>query len=73
MKNVVSEFVGSIGVGGIIYGTMIANELISRLQIGIGTVLLQKPDSMSPASNSVEILGYETAYCSNDNIFLEAI
>ena len=47
---------------------MIANELINRLNIGVGTVWLQKEGSSIPADNSVEMMGYETPFSISDNI-----
>lgn len=73
INEVVSEYMDTVGVGGIAYGTMIANELINRLNIGIGTVLLQKDGSTDPADNAVEMMGYETPYSIADNITISEI
>ena len=73
IEDVVSEFMGSIGVGGTVYGTMLANELINRLNIGIGSVWLQKEGSSVPADNTVEMMGYETPYSISDNISITEI
>lgn len=62
--NVITEYVDTIGVGGIVYGSMISNRLINRLNIGIVNVLLQKDASDVPASTTVEMMGYETPYTS---------
>jgi len=66
--DVVSEYMDTVGVGGTVYGTMIANELINRLNIGIGTVWLQKEGSSEPADSTVEMMGYETPYSISSNI-----
>lgn len=68
IAEVVSEYMDSVGIGGTVYGTMIANELINRLNIGVGTVWLQKEGSSIPADNSVEMMGYETPFSISDNI-----
>lgn len=68
IADVISEYIDTVGVGGMVYGTMIANELINRLNIGIGTVWLQKEGSSIPADNTVEMMGYETPYSISDNI-----
>lgn len=68
IAEVVSEYMDSVGVGGTAYGTMIANELINRLNIGVGSVWLQKEGSSIPADNSVEMMGYETPFSLSDNI-----
>jgi hypothetical protein len=68
IAEVVSEYIDTVGVGGTVYGTMIANELINRLNIGVGTVWLQKEGSSIPADNSVEMMGYETPFSISDNI-----
>ena len=73
IMNVVSEYMDTIGVGGVVYGTMIANELINRLNIGVGTVLVQKDGSTVPADNSVEMMGYETPYSISDTITISEI
>lgn len=73
IAEVISEYVDSVGVGGTVYGTMIANELINRLNIGIGTVWLQKEGSDVSADNSVEMMGYETPYAIADNISITEI
>lgn len=69
----VSEYVDTIGTGGVVYGTMIANELISKLNIGIGSVWVQKDGSKIPADYSVEMTGYETPYSIADNITISEI
>ena len=73
IADVVAEYIDTVGVGGIVYGTMIANELINKLNIGIGTVWLQKEGSNKPADNSVEMMGYETPYAVSDNISITEI
>lgn len=65
---VIAEYMGTIGVGGTVYGTMIANALISKLNIGIGTITIQKEGSLVPADVSVELMGYETPYSIASNI-----
>ena len=73
IQDVISEYMDTVGVGGTVYGTMIANELINRLNIGIGTVWLQKEGSIKPADNTVEMMGYETPYSIADNITINEI
>lgn len=73
IKQVIAEYIDTIGVGGTIYSSMIANKLIHTLDIGVGTVWLQKSGSDIPADMSVEMMGYETAYSSGDNISLSEI
>ena len=65
---VVAEYMDTIGVGGIVYGTMIANRLITSLNIGVGSILLQKAGSRNPAGTSVVMMGYETPYSTAENI-----
>lgn len=68
IARVVAEYMDTIGVGGTVYGTMIANRLINSLNIGVGSVLLQKYGSSNPAGNAVQMMGYETPYSTAENI-----
>ena len=73
VNNAAIEYVSSIGVGGTIYGTMVANHLINKLNIGIGTILLQKSGSSTPADSSVEMMGYETPFTDKDHMTITEI
>lgn len=64
----VAEYIDTIGVGGKIYGTMLSNWLINRLDIGIGTVLLGKAGQQTIGGTTVEMMGYETPYTIPENI-----
>lgn len=63
-----SDYVSTIGVGGTVYGTMIANHLINKLNIGIGNVEVVKNGSTIPADSSVEMMGYETPFTDAEHI-----
>lgn len=65
---VVAEYMDTVAVGGTVYGTMIANRLISSLNIGVGSILLQKSGSRNPAGTSVMMMGYESPVSIAENI-----
>lgn len=73
IANVIAEYMDTIGVGGTVYGTMIATRLINSLNIGIGSIWLQKADSTAPADTSVEMMGYEIPYSLAENIIATEI
>lgn len=68
IATVVAEYMDTIGVGGTIYGTMIANRLINSLNIGVGSVWLQKAGDQKTADATVEMMGYETPYTLPENV-----
>lgn len=73
ISNSVSAYMDTIGVGGTVYATMIANKLINDLNIGISSILVQKAASSVPADTSVEMMGYEVPYSVSDNITATAV
>ena len=62
INRVVAEYIATVGIGGVVYGSMIANRLINALNIGISSVWVQKNGSLEPADNFVEMDGYETPF-----------
>lgn len=73
ITKVVAEYMDTIGVGGMVYGTMIANRLINSLNIGISSVLVQKAGSDKPADTSVEMMGYELPYSLAEHITVNQV
>jgi uncharacterized phage protein gp47/JayE len=68
IATVIAEYLSTIGVGGTVYGTMIANKLINSLNIGVGSVWLQKSGSKQAADAVVEMMGYEVPYSLPEHI-----
>lgn len=69
----ISEYIDSIGAGGMISASLISNVLINRLDIGIGSILIQKSGSDSPFDTTVQMMGYETPFVLRENISLTEI
>jgi hypothetical protein len=63
----------TVGVGGVVEVSMITNNLINKLNIGTGLVLIQKEGSSEPADISIQMMGYETPYSIATNISLSVI
>lgn len=69
IARVTAEFMDTIGVGGIVYGSMLAGTLMDVLNIRVNTVLLQKAISSSlPADTIVDMKGYESPYADAGDI-----
>ena len=67
---VVTEYIDNVGVGGTIYGSMMATELSQQLNIGINHIMVQKSGDTTSANSVVEMDGYETPYCVSENIVI---
>lgn len=65
IATVTANYIEAIGVGGTIYSAMLANTLISQLDIGVSSLLLQKDGSDLAADTFVEMMGYEAPYTSS--------
>ena len=68
INTAIEEYIGTVGVGGTVYGTMLANYVITKLNIGIGTVYLNKSGDSTPSDSTVEMMGYETPFTDNNHI-----
>lgn len=69
ISDIIAEYIDTIGVGGAIKSTMIANVLINKLNIGVGTIWIQKSGG-TPSDSTIEMFGYETPYTVAENITL---
>ena len=69
----VAEFMDTIPVGGTIYATMLANYLISKLNIGIGALDIMRDDADAIASNVIVLNGYEYPYSTAEAVSLSSI
>lgn len=70
---VTAEYMASVGTGGTAYATMIANALINKLNIGVGTILLARDGSTTPADIKVQMAGYEVPLTNSEYITLNLI
>lgn len=68
MTNAIVSYIDTVGVGGKIYGAMISNALITALNIGVSSVLVQK-DGGAAAGTTVDMDGYELPY--TDSLHIE--
>lgn len=73
INRAIASYISTIGVGGTVYGTMIANYLINELNIGVGNVEVQKSGSGIPADISLEMMGYETPFTDSEHVMATLI
>ena len=64
ISDVVAEYVNSIGVGGTVYASMIAKELITKLDIGVENIVVQASGRNTYSGSIAVMNGYETPYSS---------
>ena len=68
MATVVSEYMDTVGTGGMVDGMMLAAELVNKTHVGIGQILVQKKGSTQPYDLKVEMMGYETPFSAQEYI-----
>ena len=63
----------TVGVGGTVHASMISNALINNLNIGVGTINVQKSGSGQYADIRVDMNGYEYPYTLPEHITMSLI
>lgn len=73
IANAVAEYMDTVPVGGTVYSSMLANYLIGKLGIGIGTIDLMRDDENAIAANIIELYGYEYPYSTSEAVSLSSL
>lgn len=73
IRESIAEYIGTIGIGERLLGSLISNHLVNKLQIGIGQILIQKEESSIPAGTYVDMMGYESPITTPNLINLQLL
>ena len=73
IADTIADYMNTVGVGGTVHASMISNALINNLNIGVGTINVQKSGSGQFADIRIDMNGYEYPYTLPEHITMSLI